>query len=697
MAVAVAHAAAGGTILPIGTTVSRPRFDLPCRATALALVAGLCGAAGARAQATPPCSTPECTNRDRLWVPAAQIHEIKNQFVAAVRQFTEASAGAYGDEGSRLSSSLDAMGRTLSGWDAAIRSYETMVKTLDGSAEVHVALATVYIDRHRPGDALTELAAAGRLDGRRPDVHTLAAMAYGLDGKPAEAADELRAALKVNRGDPITLYGLAQQLNKANRRDDAVDALRRFNESEWPRLRHQRGGRPSAPFERAGLLRQAAGVTPIFPIHTYRTGFGLLLDGKYDAALVELRRAAVSDPLTSVSGVAEHASALRRGQLGQAVRGLERYVAGDGAGPARAEGLRVLGRAYWVDGQFERSAALLADAVRLAPQDERARLVLADVLVDAGKSTDAEQALASAIEAIPDSGQAHDRLGQLYQSRSLFPQAIREYEAAAALTPLVGLDRLFDTIGGAYSNQADFDHVVSAYLQRIDANPNNADAHKSLGEIYFLQGRADEALAEFAAAALIDPGNVGALVGAGQTFLRLGRFEEALDLSTQALELDQRLKDARYTLAMSLMRLGKTGEGRRELAVFERMQADVMASTQRQSELNTARRDASRRLADGDYPAAAALLRQAAVLDENDASLYRELGVALAKAGRHDEAVPALEKAIQLEDTADAHRLLAESYKALGRLTDSQAETSLAVRVTERAKADRLQRLNGAR
>jgi tetratricopeptide (TPR) repeat protein len=244
---------------------------------------------------------------------------------------------------------------------------------------------------------------------------------------------------------------------------------------------------------------------------------------------------------------------------------------------------------------------------------------------------------------------------------------------------------------------------VGAYLRRIDANPNNAGAHKALGEIYFLQGRHEAALAEFAATILIEPRNAGALVGASQVFLRLGRFEDSLDLSRQALAIDARLKDARYALATSLMRLGQLEEGKRELDLFERMQAEVMANTQRQSELNTTKRDAARRLEDRDFTGAAALLRKAltmvttAVNDADAADLNRDLGFALLRAGQADKAIQPLQRAIQLQDTVDVHRLLAEAYSARGQRAERDAQVAIAERVSARVKVERLQKLNGPR
>ena len=321
----------------------------------------------------------------------------------------------------------------------------------------------------------------------------------------------------------LTLYALAQQLSKVpGRGAEAAAALRRFQEASWPRLRTAPSSQPSMPFERVSLLRQAPGVSPIFPLHAYREGFSRLLAGQYLEAIEEFARAAAADALASGGRIAEHASALRRGQLPAAIEGLETLASDHAATPSRAQALRALGVAYWVAGRFDLSAARLSEAIQLAPEDERARLALADVLVEAGRSAEASQALAATVAALPDSGQAHFRLGQLNLSQSLFPPAVRELETAAGLTPLIGLDRLYEMLGGAYASQASFDDAVAAYLTRIDVNPNNADAHKSLGEIYALQGRHDEALAEFAATLLIDPKNVGALVGASQVFLRIG-------------------------------------------------------------------------------------------------------------------------------------------------------------------------------
>jgi predicted Zn-dependent protease len=84
-------------------------------------------------------------------------------------------------------------------------------------------------------------------------------------------------------------------------------------------------------------------------------------------------------------------------------------------------------------------------------------------------------------------------------------------------------------------------------------------------------------------------------------------------------------------------------------------------------------------------------------MNTDAANVNRDLGFALLRAGRVDEAIPALQRAVQLQDTADVHRLLAQAYSTLGQRPESDAQAALAQRVSERAKVERLQKLSGTR
>ena len=667
------------------------------RRLTLAAALTAAGASSAAAQASPACAAADCTPPARIWTPAAQIHEIKNQFVADVRQLAEALAGTYGDEGREVVSGIGSLKRTIDLWDGDIAAYETMLKTLGETAEVHVALGTVYLDRTRADAALGEFAEASRLDPRRADAHRLSALAYDLQSQPGETARALREAAAIDQGNPVTLYGLARQLLKSGQADQAGDALRLFQAAA-----QRRPGRPGADgapvFERVGLLRQVASVAPIFPLDRYREAFERILAGDYGGAVASFTTAAAGDPLVASprdEALDEGAAALRKGALPAAIAAFERAAART---PDRSEAHRVLGVAYWADEQYDRSAAELAAAISLAPHDERSRLALADTLADAGRFDEAERALEAAIRELPGSGEAHYRLGRLYQRRSLLPEATREFEAAAALQPIVGLDWLYDSIGALYANQANFDRALDAYTKREDVNPNSAVAHRKLAEIYFLQGNDDEALAESTAALLIDPKDASAIGGTAQVLLRMGRWTEALEAAKRTLARSPRDKDATFVLATSLMRLGQADEGRKQLEAFQRLQEEDIARTRRQSESRLLRRDAAARLDRRQFAEAAALLSKAIEYEPDAADLYRDLGLALIRIGQPKEAAQALDKALRLEpDTAEGHQLQAEAFAALGRAGDSERERGLAARLVGQRKIDRLRKAGGSR
>src|ERR1700722_1230667 len=111
----------------------------PCSAVIRSLIAAavlalaLSGAAVAQSAAS--CAGSACATPDQLWSGAAQIHQFKNKFVDALRQFIESAAGPYGDERGTISSSLDAMEKVVAQWDQAIRGYEVTFRGTEAGAE----------------------------------------------------------------------------------------------------------------------------------------------------------------------------------------------------------------------------------------------------------------------------------------------------------------------------------------------------------------------------------------------------------------------------------------------------------------------------------------------------------------------------------------------------------------------------------
>jgi tetratricopeptide (TPR) repeat protein len=260
----------------------------------------------------------------------------------------------------------------------------------------------------------------------------------------------------------------------------------------------------------------------------------------------------------------------------------------------------------------------------------------------------------------------HHELALLYERQSLLPQAAKSFHDSEAFGPIVGRDAFYRALGAMLVNQADFDGAVGAYMRRIEANPNSGEAHRQLGEIYFLQGRDEQALVEFLAATWLEPRDAKAYAAAGQVHARLLKYGDAAVALARALSLDPSLREARYALGTSLMRLGKTEEAKRALDMFQRQQADAEAAGQRAFQLDALRREASRSLLAGAFDQALAAYVEALKLEPDSARSRRDLGLALLRSKRPQEAIEQLEAAQRLEQTAEGFMYLADAYAATG-------------------------------
>jgi tetratricopeptide (TPR) repeat protein len=664
---------------------------------ALATVSLLFASGRIASQQPPPgCPGGACVEaHGQAWQAATDIYRGKQEFVVAIRRFAVALSGTFGDEGPRLRADVDAMAEALRSWDRAIAAFEKDLQQGGHDADDHVALGSAYLDRFRVDEAIREFETAARLDPARADVHRLVALAHGLVNRPSDAIGALRTAVSLQPEDPVQYYELARYAIDTGRRTDALAALVTFREVAANKVSEGSNSNDRAAlFTHLGLLRQVPGVAPIFPPADYVAAFESLMKGAFDEAISRCRRAVETDPLLEASGnrtALEGSAALRRGDLSAALGHLRAAADAD---PDRSEPHRVLAMALRLDEQFDRSLEEYRAAIRQRPTDERSRIALADLLASAERFADAEQVLKETVRDVPGTVLAHYRLGRLYQSLANYPAAVAELEQAARVTPLAGQDPLYEMIAAIHVTRIDFSAAASALRRQIAANPNNADAHRKLGDVEVRLDRSDEALAEYSAALLIDPRNADSQIGIGQVHLQASRFSEAARAARKAVDLDPSRREARYVLAMSLTRLGETERGSAELAAFQRLQAEAAASTRRRYEIDGVRREITVRLANADYAKAIPLLRQAIAQESAVASDYVNLGDALLKTGETEQAIENLQQAAQLQPAnADLHRRLAEAYRQAGQADASRREADLYRASIESAKRERLLRL----
>jgi predicted Zn-dependent protease len=128
--------------------------------------------------------------------------------------------------------------------------------------------------------------------------------------------------------------------------------------------------------------------------------------------------------------------------------------------------------------------------------------------------------------------------------------------------------------------------------------------------------------------------------------------------------------------------------------MFGRQQTDAEAEGRREFELDALRRQAAVRAREGDDVAGALEgLERAAALDPESSRSHRDLGVALLRARRAAEAIDHLQRAQQIEETADGFAQLADAYAAIGNAEESARMRAAYRESLARVRANRIRDL----
>jgi len=195
------------------------------------------------------------------------------------------------------------------------------------------------------------------------------------------------------------------------------------------------------------------------------------------------------------------------------------------------------------------------------------------------------------------------------------------------------------------------------------------------------------------AALLVKPQDAPAYAAMARCYFAIDHYTDAAAASQRAIQLDDNQNDARYVFGSSLMRLGRSDEGRRELLEFQRRDALAKEAEYREWQLKMLKQEASDSLEKQKYEEAVTTLEKALSYEPDVAAPYINLGVVLMRAGRVEAAIERFKTAIDLNASPDVHRRLADAYDALGRRDEGDKQRA----IYERLKEERLRKAGEAR
>jgi protein O-mannosyl-transferase len=178
--------------------------------------------------------------------------------------------------------------------------------------------------------------------------------------------------------------------------------------------------------------------------------------------------------------------------------------------PDTVEVLANLGFAMLEEKNYAEAIPYLQRAIQLKPQFATPHIHLARVYAAQGKPSDAEAEFRRALDIFPMNPIARKALGQYYLDESRLQDAEQQFRVANGLMPDL---ETWTGLGQVYNRENVSDKAEDAWRHVLVIEPFDAQAHVSLGKIYFSRGQLAEAQKEFESCLLMNPANAEALAG----------------------------------------------------------------------------------------------------------------------------------------------------------------------------------------
>ena len=310
-----------------------------------------------------------------------------------------------------------------------------------------------------------------------------------------------------------------------------------------------------------------------------------------------------------------------------------------GLAPRDPEIQNALGEALERIGALDAAVKAYRAALESNPEFRKASNNLILALVKAGKGEEAVQRARDLVAKAPNDADRHFTLG-LAQSEQNIDEAIKSFRRALEINPRHALARYNLALA---LGRADRTAEAIAEMKQTLAIDARAETHLRLGTMYAHQGDFDAAIEQLSAAARLDPRSGEAHATLGAVFQARKDWENAERELRRAIAIDGDVA-THYALAYVLRQRGDSAGATSVLAEAERLrhqreqeqQASVLTS------VGSARFDA------GNFQGALDMFRRAVNASERYAPAHYQMGRALQRLGRNDEARDAFTRAASL-------------------------------------------------
>jgi tetratricopeptide (TPR) repeat protein len=319
----------------------------------------------------------------------------------------------------------------------------------------------------------------------------------------------------------------------------------------------------------------------------------------------------------------------------------------------------------------------LKEIVRAEPSSGAAYFYLSTVYTGLGHNDTAYHYLEAAMKANPGQGAYYHQLGLIRSREGCRPEALEAFQQA--LQRGMGTDEslAWRHVGDVYVDLLAPEKAVEAYQNAIKFDPNDAAAHLALGKLYLDRNNSDRAILELSAALKLSPDLADVHASLGRAWRAKGDPAAALNILKQDVERNPSDQEARYVLGQTLLSVGRTDDGRREMDEFRRVQERI-------SQTNSLFESAVQRAQAGELERAENLLKETLRLAPQYAPALRVLGAVLLNQGNTQRALEMLQQALASNPlNPETYFDMATAYFRSGKLSEALEMAGRALIVEE--------------
>ncbi len=260
--------------------------------------------------------------------------------------------------------------------------------------------------------------------------------------------------------------------------------------------------------------------------------------------------------------------------------------------PQSASAHHMLGKSLFMLGKFAEATAELEAALKINTGDFDIAYTLGLAHLKQHQFAPARQIYDLTVKFLGDRPQLRIIFGRAYRETGFLPEAIEEFKKAIALDPhfprahyYLGLTYLLKD-GASKLNEA-----ASEFKIELAENPDEFFANYYLGIIHIMERQWDAAITLLEKASRIQPDNPDPYFHLGQAYQGVEKHDRAIERLKKAIALnpalghnDYQVTTAHYRLGQSLIKVGQTEAGERELRVSEELKSKSLKRDKAKSE-----------------------------------------------------------------------------------------------------------------